>query len=76
MPVGFKVEEFANGLQNPRMIRAAPNGDLFVAESRPGRIRVLRAKGGAGKAEVNEVYASGLDRPFGIAFYPPGDDPR
>jgi len=76
VPAGFKVDEFAAGLQNPRMIRTAPNGDLFVAESRPGRIRVLRAKSGAARAEVNEVFASGLDRPFGIAFYPPGDDPR
>jgi glucose/arabinose dehydrogenase len=75
-PVGFHVEEFANGLQNPRLLRTAPNGDVFVAESRPGRIRVLRAKDGAGKAETSEVFAAGLDRPFGIAFYPPGPEPR
>jgi len=75
-PQGFRVEEFQTGLSNPRLIRTAPNGDLFVAESRPGRVRVLRAKEGAGVAEVNEVFAAGLDRPFGIAFYPLGPDPR
>jgi glucose/arabinose dehydrogenase len=75
-PAGFKVEEFAGGLQNPRLLRTAPNGDLFVAESRAGRVRVLRAKEGAGKAELSEVFASGLDRPFGIAFYPLGPDPQ
>ncbi|HEY6049634.1 MAG TPA: sorbosone dehydrogenase family protein [Thermoanaerobaculia bacterium] len=75
-PEGFLVEEFQTGLDEPRLIRTAPNGDLFVAESRPGRVRVLRAKDGAGKAEVNEVFASGLDRPFGIAFYPPGPSPQ
>ncbi|MFL6255880.1 MAG: PQQ-dependent sugar dehydrogenase [Pyrinomonadaceae bacterium] len=74
-PAGFKVEEFATGLQNPRLIRTAPNGDLFVAESYPGRVRVLRAAAGAGKAETVEVFAEGLRRPFGIAFYPPGDNP-
>ena len=74
-PAGFKVEEFAAGLQNPRLIRTAPNGDLFVAESYPGRVRVLRAADGAGKAETVEVFAEGLRRPFGIAFYPPGDNP-
>jgi glucose/arabinose dehydrogenase len=74
-PAGFKVEEFASGLENPRLIRAAPNGDLFVAESRPGRVRVLRGAGGASKAETSEVFAEGLRRPFGIAFYPPGDNP-
>jgi glucose/arabinose dehydrogenase len=76
VPVGFKVEEFASGLENPRLIRAAPNGDLFVAESRAGRVRVLRAAAGAGKPEASEVFASGLDRPFGIAFYPPGAEPQ
>jgi glucose/arabinose dehydrogenase len=75
-PAGFKVEEFAAGLQNPRLIRTAPNGDLFVAESRPGRVRVLRAAPGAGKAETNEIFAEGLRRPFGIAFYPAGPEPR
>src|SRR5437868_89898 len=43
MPVvkpGFKVEEFASGLKNPRLIRRAPNGDLFVAESQANLIRV------------------------------------
>ncbi|HEX6183903.1 MAG TPA: sorbosone dehydrogenase family protein [Pyrinomonadaceae bacterium] len=75
-PAGFKVEEFAAGLENPRLIRTAPNGDLFVAESRPGRVRVLRAAAGAGKAEAVEVFAEGLRRPFGIAFYPPGPEPR
>jgi glucose/arabinose dehydrogenase len=74
-PAGFKVEEFATGLQNPRLIRTAPNGDLFVAESYPGRVRVLRAAAGAGKAETVEVFAEGLRRPFGIAFYPPGAEP-
>ena len=75
-PAGFRVDEFQPRLAHPRLIRTAPNGDLFVAESRAGRIRVLRAKDGAAKAEMNEVFASGLDRPFGIAFYPPGANPR
>jgi glucose/arabinose dehydrogenase len=76
VPAGFKVDLFASGLNNPRLIRTAPNGDLFVAESRPGRIRVLRAAPGARKPSVNQVFASGLTLPFGIAFYPPGPRPR
>jgi glucose/arabinose dehydrogenase len=73
---GFTVTLFAAGLQNPRLIRRAPNGDLFVAESEPGRIRVLRGLGADGKAQTVEVFAAGLTQPFGIAFYPPGPDPQ
>ncbi|MCM3869929.1 MAG: sorbosone dehydrogenase family protein [Pyrinomonadaceae bacterium] len=76
VPAGFKVEEFLTGLENPRLIRTAPNGDIFFAESGPGRIRVLRAANGAGRPDVNEVFASGLNQPFGIAFYPLGPDPQ
>jgi glucose/arabinose dehydrogenase len=76
VPAGFKVELFISGLQNPRLIRTAPNGDAFLAESIPGRIRILRAADGASKPEVNQVFVSGLNRPFGIAFYPPGPDPQ
>jgi len=74
-PEGFKVEEYAAGLQNPRVIMTAPNGDSFVAESMPGRIKVLRDSDGDGKPEMTAVFASGLKRPFGIAFYPPGPSP-
>jgi glucose/arabinose dehydrogenase len=76
VPPGFKVELFAHGLSGPRIIRTAPNGDIFVAETRAGRIRVLRAADGATKAGTNEVFASGLHGPFGIAFYPNGDNPQ
>ncbi|HUE20217.1 MAG TPA: sorbosone dehydrogenase family protein [Bryobacteraceae bacterium] len=73
---GFTVTQFATGLQNPRLVRRAPNGDLFVAESEPGRIRVLRGIGADGKAQTVEIFATGLTQPFGIAFYPPGPDPQ
>ncbi|MEO8191104.1 MAG: PQQ-dependent sugar dehydrogenase [Acidobacteriota bacterium] len=76
VPPGFKVEEFQTKLDNPRLLRTAPNGDVFLAESYPGRIRVLRARDGAGRAEQNEIFASGLTKPFGIAFYPPGLEPQ
>ena len=75
-PKGYKVELYAEGLANPRQIRTAPNGDVFVAESGPGRIRVLRGVDAAGRAKTVEIFASGLQRPFGIAFYPPGPNPK
>jgi glucose/arabinose dehydrogenase len=75
-PEGFEVTEFATGFTEPRVIVRAPNGDLFLAESRANRVRVLRDADGDGKPEVNEVFATGLVRPFGIAFYPPGPAPK
>jgi glucose/arabinose dehydrogenase len=75
-PEGFEVTEFATGLVQPRVIVRAPNGDLFLAESAANRVRVFRDADGDGKPEVNEVFATRLDRPFGIAFYPPGPEPN
>jgi glucose/arabinose dehydrogenase len=74
VPNGFEVNLFASGLAGPRLIRVAPNGDVFAAESDAGRIRVLRPNGNA--AAEATVFASGLHGPFGIAFYPPGNDPQ
>ncbi|WP_234681989.1 PQQ-dependent sugar dehydrogenase [Bradyrhizobium monzae] len=72
---GFKIELLADGLSDARVLRVAPNGDIFVAETGPGRIRVLRL-GDGGKVATNEVFASGLNRPFGVAFFPNGDNPQ
>ena len=56
-------------------MRTAPNGDIFVSETRAGRIRVLRLSEDGSKLIKNEIYASGLRQPFGIAFLP-GDHPQ
>jgi glucose/arabinose dehydrogenase len=76
VPPGFRIELFAEGLSGPRIIRVAPNGDIFVAETRAGRIRVLRASDGASKPSASEIFASGLNQPFGVAFFPAGSDPQ
>jgi glucose/arabinose dehydrogenase/cytochrome c2 len=73
---GFTVKQFAAGLHNPRLLRVAPNGDIFIAETGPNRIRVMRAADGADAPTVNQIFAEGLDRPFGISFYPPGGQPQ
>ena len=76
VPPGFKVELAATGLDNPRLIRVAPNGDLFLAESETGKIKVFRGVGGDGKFKQTEIFASGLSQPFGINFYPSGAQPK
>jgi len=77
VPSGFKIELYASGFRDPRFLLTAPNGDLFVVESRANQIKVLRDTNADGKAEVTEVFADrSLNKPFGIAFYPPGGDPQ
>jgi len=75
-PRGFKVELYATDLDNPRLLRVAPNGDLFLAESQTGKIKIFRGVGPDGKAKQVSVFSSDLNLPFGIAFYPPGPDPQ
>ena len=75
-PAGFKVELFASDLHNPRLIRTAPNGDMFLAETSAGNIKIFRGMTADGKAKNVSVFATGLRHPFGIAFYPPGSNPQ
>ena len=77
VPSGFKIDMYASGFRNPRFLLAAPNGDVFVTESRANQIKVLRDPKNSGKPEITEIFAErDLNKPFGIAFYPPGNDPQ
>src|SRR3954453_7954156 len=41
VPKGFAVQVFAAGLKQPRVMRVAPNGDIFLSESGTGRVLVF-----------------------------------
>ena len=70
-----KMELSKGTFTMPRLIRTAPNGDIFLADSGAGVIFVLRGVGPDGKAAQVEKFATGLNHPFGIAFYP-ADNPK
>jgi glucose/arabinose dehydrogenase len=70
---GFSVDLFAEGLSDPRVVRIATNGDIFVAESGAGRVRIFRPDGVGAPPAQAAVFAEGLEQPFGIAFYPSAD---
>ena len=76
VPAGFKVQLYANGFTNARLLATAPNGDIFVADSGGNAIRVLHGLNADGLAQTVTTYASGLDYPFGVAFYPAGANPQ
>jgi glucose/arabinose dehydrogenase len=75
-PAGFHVGIYVrSGLSVPRQIRRAPDGDIFVADTGAGVIRVFRGLTSEGSPRESAVYAA-LPSVFGINFYPPGPNPR
>jgi glucose/arabinose dehydrogenase len=75
-PAGFTVTQYTTGLEKPRLIRTAPNGDMFVALSDHNKVMVFRGVGPDGKPQQVSTYAENLSLPFGIAFYPAGPHPK
>jgi glucose/arabinose dehydrogenase len=70
LPPGFEIATFAEGqFIEPRWMALAPNGDVFLADSRPGRIWILRDSDDDGRADQRFIFASGLQQPFGMAFW-------
>ena len=75
-PAGFKVDIYvASSLTNPRQMRRAPNGDIFMADTGAGTVRIFRGITADGKPQESSLYAS-LPDAFGINFYPPGPNPQ
>ena len=54
---GYNVSLYADVLENPRLMRTAPNGDIFVAESRPGRRTRQRRRRAHGLARPLQRYS-------------------
>ena len=74
LPEGFTATLVAENLEGPRVLRFAPNGDLFIAMSDLGEVKIFRFADGADQPEAH-TYVEGLNQPYGIAFYPP-DNPE
>ena len=66
---GFRVELFAEGIQNARVLRFSPGGSLVVSQPRLGRLlQVARDANGDGRSDGQRVLLEGLDRPHGFDF--------
>ncbi|HUG73868.1 MAG TPA: c-type cytochrome, partial [Steroidobacteraceae bacterium] len=75
VPPGFSVDVYLTGLTAPRNMLVAPNGDVFLAETNSGRIKLLRPTADGKTASVT-VFAQGLQQPYGLAFHPSADKPQ
>ncbi|ANE42939.1 PQQ-dependent sugar dehydrogenase [Deinococcus puniceus] len=69
VPDGFRVNLFAEGFKQPRFMAVAPGGDVFVSDQGAGTVTVLADANRDGKADGKTVFASGLNRPHGLAFH-------
>ncbi|TNC66629.1 YbhB/YbcL family Raf kinase inhibitor-like protein [Rubellimicrobium roseum] len=58
LPDGFEISVFARDLVNPRMIRVADDGTVYVTRRDVGDVVMLRDADGNGEAEVREVVAT------------------
>jgi glucose/arabinose dehydrogenase len=73
VPPGFKVNIFAENLDNPRWLALTPDGDVLVTETKQNRIRLLKDTNKDGVADQITTFAdskNGLNIPFGMAFSP------
>ncbi len=73
IPKGFHISLFADesmfeSRSYPRLMAEAPNGDVFVSDSRINKIRILRDENGDGKADKSFVFTEDTVQPFGLAF--------
>ena len=70
LPPGFEIGTFAEGgFTQPRWMALAPNGDVFLADSKGSKIIVLRDSNKDGTADERFTFLDGLNQPFGIAFW-------
>ena len=63
VPAGFTVDIYADNIQAPRMMEWAPNGDLFVSQTAPNIVAVLRDTNNDGRADQRSVFLQGPPPP-------------
>lgn len=69
VPDGYRVELFAEGIPQARVMRFSPDGSLLVSQPRKGQIlHVLADRDGDGRSDGQQVLVSDLDRPHGLDF--------
>ena len=63
VPAGFKVEEYMSGFKKPRFMLNGPNGEILLSDTvTNGTVFALTGKD-------RKELISGLDRPYGLAFW-------
>jgi glucose/arabinose dehydrogenase len=70
LPKGFQVEVYAQGFERPRFMLEGPNHEILLADSiESGSVFLLEDKNQDFKVESKQKILTGLDRPYGMAFW-------
>ncbi len=69
VPPGFSVNVFAEGLSNPRFLNFGPDGQLYVADRKNGRIAILPDANNDGVADEIRTFAADLNDPHSLVFH-------
>jgi glucose/arabinose dehydrogenase len=68
LPEGFRIDVYADNVDDARSMALSPNGTLFVGSRSAGKVYVVLDKDGDNRAEEVVAIASGLNLPNGVAF--------
>ncbi len=72
LPTGFKINVFADGLQEPKMMAFGPDQKLYISEYGSGKVLRFSDQDNDGTADGNEIVVEGLIEPSGLAFFEDG----
>lgn len=68
-PDGFKVQPFATGLKNTRVIATAPDGTVYVSRREQGDVLMLRDTNGDGRADGAPRVVANRPGAHGLAIH-------
>jgi glucose/arabinose dehydrogenase len=68
LPSGFKISLYASGLSGARFMTLDSQGNIYLSQTREGKISVVRDSDLDGAADDVITYAEDLNQPHGLAF--------
>jgi glucose/arabinose dehydrogenase len=68
LPAVFRIDLFADGLENARSLARGEKGTIFVGTRKAGNVYAVVDRDGDGRSDDKYVLAEGLNMPNGVAF--------
>lgn len=68
LPQGFKIDIYADQIENARSLAISPAGIIYVGTREKGDVYAVQDTDGDNKADKKWVIATGLKSPNGVAF--------